>query len=173
MTALLLCGPRAVGKSVVGWQVYAHLARTGVAVAYLDLAQLGFCQPDSTWLTARNLASAWTTFRANGIRSLVLSGDISGPAVLDSYAEALPGIRLTVCELRAGRERLTERILARGQGHGPPIPGDDLRGRDPDELRRLAAESPIRRPIGDLRVDTDNRSVAEVADRVRLAWLSP
>ncbi|MBB4680470.1 hypothetical protein [Crossiella cryophila] len=173
MTALLLCGPRAVGKSVVGWQVYAHLARTGAAVAYLDLAQLGFCHTDSTWLIARNLASAWTTFRANGTQMLVLSGEVSGPAVLDSYAEALPGIRLTVCELRAGREALTERILARGQGHGPPIPGDDLRGRDPDELRRIAAEAPIRRPICDLRVDTDHRSVAEVADRVRLAWLNP
>ncbi|MCO1578404.1 hypothetical protein M8C13_21880 [Crossiella sp. SN42] len=170
MKALLLCGPRGVGKSVVAWAVFAHLARTGQPAAYLDLAQLGFCRPDQGWVKARNLAAAWRTFRATGARYLVLSGEVSDAATLDAYAAALPGVPLTVCRLHADQDRLTERLLARGRGEGPPIPGDDLRGRPPAELRRLAATA-SHPPLGDLCLDSTDRSVAEVAALARVAWL--
>ncbi|WHT22394.1 hypothetical protein N8J89_15390 [Crossiella sp. CA-258035] len=170
MRALLLCGPRGVGKSVVAWAVYAHLARAGQPAAYLDLAQLGFCRPDQGSVKARNLATAWRTFQATGTRYLVLSGEVGEPATLDAYAAALGDVPLTVCRLHADQDRLTERLLARSRGEGPPIPGDDLRGKPPAELRRLAAAA-SHPPLGDLCLDSTDRSVPEVAELVRAAWL--
>lgn len=183
MNALWLCGAPCVGKSVVGWEVFAALSRAGLPTAYVDLAQLGFCHPgldgpDQHWLRAHNLAVAWSTYRSVGVRYLVCTGEAEGPKDVQTYVDALPELPFTVCRLDAGAEQLTERVLARGQGLGPPIPGDVLRGRDPAELRGFAAEAGRRAEalarlgIGDLVVDTDGRSISEVADQVRRDWLS-
>ena len=91
------------------------------------------------------------------------------------YAGAVRGTALTVCRLRAGNDELTKRIFLRGQGGGPPIPGDELTGQPAERLARFAAESVRdaadleRDGIGDLCVDTDGRSVTEVARLVRAA----
>jgi hypothetical protein len=78
----------------------------------------------------------------------------------------MPGARFTVCRLDASPATLTERILGRGRGEGPAILGDELRGLPTGELRRIA-ERVAREPgVGDVCVDTDGRSVAEVADLV-------
>ena len=42
---LLVCGPTAVGKSSVGWQLYERARRAGLRVAFVDLGQLGFLRP--------------------------------------------------------------------------------------------------------------------------------
>jgi hypothetical protein len=69
---LWLCGPTAVGKSTVGWQVYQQVRRAGVAAAYVDLDQIGFYRPVSTGdpgnhrLKAANLAAVWHEFRPAG-----------------------------------------------------------------------------------------------------------
>jgi hypothetical protein len=41
---LLLCGVTAVGKSTVGYEFFTRV-RAGIKAAYVDLAQIGFCQP--------------------------------------------------------------------------------------------------------------------------------
>jgi hypothetical protein len=61
---LLLCGPTAVGKSTVGYEIFTRV-RTGIKAAYVDLAQIGFCRPTpvddpgSHRLKAANLAAMW------------------------------------------------------------------------------------------------------------------
>jgi hypothetical protein len=99
-------------------------------------------------------------------------GALDQPAV-DRYREAVPSGDWTVCRLTAGPERLAERTLLRGRGGGPPLPGDELRGRPPAELLRRAAESARiaealdRAGIGDLTVGTDDLTAPEVATLVR------
>jgi hypothetical protein len=176
---LLVCGPPCVGKSVVGWEVFSRLTGSGVKAAYVDLAQIGFSRPapdddpDNHRIRARNLAAMWPTFRGAGARYLVLSGGVEQRDVVSTYADALPGTVLSMCRLRAGPEQLTERILLRGRGGGPAIPGDELKGRSPDYLRSFAdravatSERLDRAGLDAVCVDTDGRSVDEVADRVR------
>ncbi|HEY2675188.1 MAG TPA: hypothetical protein VGJ07_33070 [Rugosimonospora sp.] len=201
---LWLCGPPAVGKSTVGYEVFTQVNRSGVKAAYVDLSQIGFCRPardgdptadrdpaadgdpdthgdgdthgggpDAHRLRALNLGAMWPVFRAAGARCLVVTGRVADHDTVARYAEAVPGTVLTLCRLRAGRDRLTQRILARGRGGGPPIMGDELRGLPADELHRIAERAVRcsgaldRTGLGDVCVDTDRGSVEELARLVR------
>jgi hypothetical protein len=178
---LWLCGPPAVGKSTVGWEIYAGIMSGGTKAAYVDLGQIGFYEPapaddpENHRVKARNLGAMWPTFRAAGARCVVVSGGISDGGALRLYHEALPDAALTLCRLRAGPDRLANRIRLRGAGGGPQIAGDELRGRDARYLHRFADDA-VRRAAdldrtgpGDVCVDTDGRSVREVAELIRAA----
>jgi hypothetical protein len=176
---LWLCGPTAVGKSVVGYELFTQVQLDGITAAYVDLAMIGFCRhvpaddPDNHRIKARNLGAMLPAFRASGARCLVITGGVSRRDTVQRYAEALPDATLTLVRLRAGREQLTQRILLRGRGGGPGIPGDVLTGRPVDDLLRFAqdavhdTEELARAGIGDVYVDTDDLPVAEVATLVR------
>ena len=150
---LWLCGPTAVGKSTVGWQVYQQASQAGLHTAFLDLQQIGFLRPDAPAdphgqrLKARNLARIWPNFRAAGARHLVIVGRIESQAALDHYRAEVPAAAHTVCRLRADRQVLAERVTFRGHGQGPQIAGDELRGQPTDVLQQ-AADERRRRPRG-------------------------
>jgi hypothetical protein len=176
---LWLCGPPAVGKSTVGFEVFTRTLADGVPAAYVDLAQIGFCRPapdddpDNHRLKAGHLGRIWPGFRAAGARCLIVSGSVSDQETVDRYQDELPAAAWTICRLRAGRRTLAERTLRRGQGGGPAIAGDALRGRPEAELHRRAAEAAELAELLDhtafahFQVDTDGRAVDELADLVR------
>jgi hypothetical protein len=178
---LWLCGPPAVGKSTVGFEIFMRLLGDGVPAAYVDLAQIGFCRPapdddpDHHRLKANNLGRIWEGFRAAGARCLIMSGNVADQKTIDQYTDAISSATWTVCRLRAGRDTLAERIALRGRGGGPAIMGDALRGRPEAELRQRAAtaartaDALDHTGIGDLCIDTDGREVAQLADIVRAA----
>jgi hypothetical protein len=181
-SALFLFGPPAVGKSTVGFEVYLRAIRAGLPVAYVDLAQVGFCRPappddaDHHRLKARNLGRVCAGHRAAGASHLIVVGNVTDAADLARYRAAVPGAGWTACRLRAGREALTARVLLRGRGGGPGIMGDDLRGRPENDLYGRAADiahtalALDRSALGDVSVDTDGRDVDEVADLVTAVW---
>ncbi|MFC4014258.1 adenylyl-sulfate kinase [Nonomuraea purpurea] len=177
---LWLCGATAVGKSTVGYEIFMQVYRTGVRAAYIDVKQIGALRPvadddvGSHGLKARNLAAIWAGYRSVGAQCLVVSGEADSDDIVRDYAELLPGAALTVCRLHAGPATLAERVAQRGGGGGPAIPGDELRGLDSDVLHRIAeraareAQALDRAGAGHLRIDTDGRSVQEVAADVRV-----
>lgn len=171
---LWLCGATGVGKSTVGFQVYLEVLRAGLAAAYIDLDQLGFCGPAPAdhRVKAGNLAALWRVYREAGARVLVMVGPAEDGASLAMYADALPASTVTVCRLHAGRDQLTSRIMLRGQGRGTwSQPGDPLVGRSVAYLLRVAdqaadeAEALERARIGH-RIDTDGRTIDEITDAV-------
>jgi adenylylsulfate kinase-like enzyme len=179
---LLVCGATGAGKSAAGFGVFLRQLRAGVAAAYLDLDQIGFMSPAPAddpgghRLKAANLADVWRTYHAAGARRLVLSGPVPDERAAAVYADALPAARVTVCRLHASPAELARRISRRGQGLSWPQPGDPLIGQPEAHLRLVAAESAAearaleRSGLGDLRIDTDGRSAAEVADLVARRW---
>jgi hypothetical protein len=179
---LLVCGATGAGKSAAGFEVFLRQLRAGVAAAYVDLDQIGFIGPvpagdqGGHQFKARNLADLWRAYRAAGARRLVLSGPVPDERAAAVYASALPAARVTVCRLHAGPAELAGRIALRGQGLSWPQPGDPLIGQPEAQLQRVAAEAAAeaaaldRSGLGDLRIDTDGRTVAEVADLVARRW---
>ncbi|MFK0292636.1 AAA family ATPase [Streptomyces sp. NPDC090442] len=175
---LWLCGATGVGKSTVGFEVYQRVLRAGVVAAYLDLDQLGFCHPVSGddpgnhRLKASNLGAVWGTCRAAGAQCLIMSGPVEDEATAAVYAEALSDAELAICRLHAGPEELTRRIMSRADGGSWDQPGDPLRGRSEAELLRVAdravtsAAALDARGVGAVRIATDGRTAAEVAEAV-------
>jgi hypothetical protein len=179
---LWLCGPAAVGKSTVGWAVYQQVNEAGTHTAFADLDQIGFGRPaagpGNHRLKAANLAALWRTFHARGARRMVVVGPVGDPADVAIYRAALPAAAITLCRLHAGRDRLTERVILRGQGQGPPVAGDALTGQPLPVLRRAAVRAVAdayaleAAGIGDVRADTDGRSVPDIAQEIvrRVRW---
>jgi hypothetical protein len=179
---LLVCGATGVGKSAAGFEVFLRQLRAGLAAAYIDLDQIGFISPvpandpGGHRLRARNLADLWRAYHAAGARRLVLSGPVPDESAAAVYAGALPAARVTVCRLHAGSAELARRISRRGQGLSWAQPGDPLIGQPEAHLRLVAAEAAAqaealeRSGLGDLCIDTDGRTVTEVADLVARRW---
>jgi broad-specificity NMP kinase len=118
---LWLCGPAAVGKSTVGWQIYQQVRRAGVAAAFVDLDQIGFHRPvpagdpGNHLLKAANLAAVWRTFRASGARCLIAFGPLDRRKDLAAYTAALPAATITLCRLHGSRQVLADRVDRRAR----------------------------------------------------------
>ena len=175
---LWVCGPAAVGKSTVGWQVYQRVRKSGVAAAFVDLDQIGFRRPvpagdpGNHRLKAANLASVWRSFRASGAECLIAVGPLERPEDFAHYAEALPAGTITLCRLRASRRVLAERAALRGRGVSPAsgLAGDELVGQPPERLGEIADQAArtdqTLGTFGDLQVDTDDRPAADIATEI-------
>ena len=175
---LWLCGTTGVGKSTVGWRIFEEVRRAGITAAFVDLEQISFYRPvpdndpDNHQIKAHNLAAMWQIFHESGARCLIVVGPINHLDAIQTYTEALPETTLRLCRLHAGSEQLRHRIRLRGQGFGPGIPGDELKGKPDTALQQIAekaieaAESLQRNAIGDLCIDTDNRTIEEIAQMI-------
>lgn len=175
---LLICGPTAVGKSVVGWQLYERARRAGLHTAFVDLGQLGFLRPSrpadpgNHQVRARNLAALWGTFAAAGAECLVVVGRVDDEASASLYRRALSESEVVLCRLHAQPATLAERVRLRGQGRNWSEPGDRLRGQTTACLSTIAVEAAQEAQdmedngLGDVRVDTEGLSVEGVAEAV-------
>ena len=172
---LLLWGAQGVGKSTVGFRAYLDLLESGVAAAYVDIDQIGFCGPGPVdhRLRARNLAAVWDRCRSAGAEALVAVGPVGSGSAADHYRAALPEVAF--CGLGAGPEELRRRILSRQDGGSWAQPGDPLRGRTADELVRLADQIAVAAdseegPGSGAWIPTDGLTVAQSAAAVMAAW---
>lgn len=162
---LLLSGPPGVGKTTVSWEIFDQLVAAGCRPALVDIDILGACWPvpdDDPYndrLKAHNIGSVWQNFHAAGAHCLIAAGVVADRAILDLYSAAIPGAVPTLCRLRAGHAELRDRILRRGRE----------RGDDVDRLYRRAVYldgALEQNDVAAFTVDTDQRSVSEVARRV-------
>jgi DNA polymerase III delta prime subunit len=176
---LLLTGPRGVGLSTVGWELF-QLAGRQRPTAFLDLAQLGFLCVDGDLtvrhdrLRAASLAGVVRNFATFGRRLVIAVGAVSDRDALDHYAAALSPTRVAWCRLRADESTLRSRITTRTTTFGGPhLAGDDLRGGAASDVARVLrrslseAASLDASGIGDLILDTDRLTAAESA---RAVW---
>ncbi|MEU4422491.1 hypothetical protein AB0F81_17825 [Actinoplanes sp. NPDC024001] len=174
---LWVCGPAAIGKSTIGWQVYHQLRLAGVNAAFVDLDQIGFrrpahdTDPGNHRLKAANLAAVWRSFRDAGADCLVAVGPLDRPRDLATYRAALPATTLTLCRLTASPQTLAERAARRGRGETPAaLAGDELTGRPAAHLAEVAARSAENlralAGLGGLEVGTDGRPAADIAAEI-------
>lgn len=165
MPVLLLCGPTAVGKSTVGWQVLQQLHGRGIPTAFVDADQLGFYRSDhAPKIKAGNLTRVWRRYRDAGARALVTVARGLPP----DYLRALSGDHVTTVALTASRDTLAHRIAQRARGEGVRLAGDSLLGATPahqtDLLTRAGNEATTLRPTET--VHTDDTSPADLATQL-------
>jgi hypothetical protein len=166
---LVITGPVGVGKTAVAAEVSELLARGQVAHAMLDLDALRCCfprPPDDRFhdaLGLRNLAAVWANFRAAGATCLVLADVVEDRRKLLAYEAAIPGAVVQVIRLQATVPTLMRRL----EGRETETSLDWFRQRTAE-----LAEIMDRAGCEDVLVDTEGRSVVEVAREVvrRAGW---
>lgn len=171
-SAILVTGPRAVGTSVVAWQVLMASIASGHCTGYLDLEQLGFLptalQEASLATKLANTATCWSGFRKQGAERLVLCGHVDGHE-LKAVRDLVPSLR--VAALTAAPDTLLERALRRRRHKDIWLPGDDLFGRDEAYVREVVSQTAAFEPEqADLVVATDGIPPAGVAARITPLW---
>lgn len=170
-TVLVLSGPPGVGKTAVAWQVFRLWTEAGLNPAMVDLDLLGAAwpapsdDPHQSRLKAANLTAVWANYRAGGSRRLIVAGVVESEAELSLLSDAV-GRGITVCRLSAAPETLSERITARAREAGGDLTKLIRRASELSEL--LASQD-----VSDFVLDTDHRTIEEVADQVILSLSHP
>ena len=157
---IVVTGATAVGKSTAAWSVLRHLWDSGVATAYVDLAQLGFVRPgpDPVLQTA-NLAALWCGYRQAGAEVLM---------VVTRDPGSVPAVAPTVVRLEADAATLADRVRRRADGESALLAGDELRGAPPAVQRRVTARAVseadrLRSGTNQIVLDTTGQSPEETA----------
>lgn len=171
-SGILVTGPRAVGTSMVAWQVLMASVASGHCTGYLDFEQLGFLpgalQEASLATKLANVATCWAGFRHQGAERLVLCGHVDGHE-LSAVRDLMPSLR--VVALTAAPDTLLERARRRSRQKDIWLPGDDLFGRGNAYLREVVRQAAIFQPEhADLVVETDGLTPAEIAARITPLW---
>jgi hypothetical protein len=167
---LVVTGPVGVGNTAVTGEAARLLSEAGIPHAVADLAVIGARWPPSAgdrWneeLIHANLACMWRNFRRAGTRRLLLCRVLEARSLLRRVAEAVPGADITVVRLRAPRELVRARIVAREAGRDPQWYLDTAAYLF-DRLEHAGVEDHV--------VDNDDRPLAQVAADVLHAagWL--
>lgn len=160
---LIVTGPVGVGKTRVAYEIASLLEAAGLPHACLDMDTLRSCYPRpaddrfNVALGLKNLAAVWENCRVAGATHLVLADVVESTDERSAYRAAVPGAALTIARLRASLPTLAERIGGRetGVGHEWHI----------NRAAELAAQMD-RDQIEDFVVETDGRSVTEIAQEI-------
>jgi len=143
--AVLITGPRVVGKSTIGWLTFIEARQGKIPTAFVDLRQLGFHGrsggPTDHALQAVATGSLWRVFRARGNQLLLLNGTTDDPTQAKLYADHLDGTPMTTIRLTAAPSELKARARARAHGEMAPLAGDDIVGANEDYLQQLVDDA--------------------------------
>lgn len=155
-----ICGAPGVGKSATSWALFEKLGEEGVAVAYVDIDQLGMLypepadDPDRHRLKVDALNAVLPRYAAAGAEVLVVSGIVDPHAGAD-LASRFPTASVTFCLLTVDETTLQKRIAERGWDAA-----------DADEA--VADARALRRaPFVDEVIDTTGSALAAVVAQVR------
>lgn len=167
---LVITGPVGAGKTVVAGALSDLLSEAGIAHAVVDQDWLrsSFPRPaDDPFhmaLGMRNLAAIWLNFRAAGAERLILADVVETPAQRADYLAAVPDAQLTVVRLHAALPTLLQRLARRETNAS--LAWHQARAAELEEIM-------TRNRVEDLLVETDGKSVAEVAREVaiKIGWL--
>lgn len=175
---ITITGPGGVGVSTTGYQVFAHLARSGQPVGYVDATQLGHLgsrsrAADLAPMRAANARSVARRLAEAGASTLVVSGEASSINLIEHGGE----VEAHDFWLVASADALAERIAASARGDGPPVQGNHRLGLEGDELAAsieaavIEAQDPSPRN-GRRVIDTSDASPQAVAEEI-VAHIQP
>ncbi|MEO5511337.1 MAG: hypothetical protein ABIS27_11965 [Longimicrobiales bacterium] len=117
---LILSGTVGVGKTTVLNEVHDVLSGARVPHACIDRDAYALSWPArgafNQHAVLQNVAAVWANFSAAGAERLVIAGVVEQAEDLKDYRRAVPGARLTVCQLAAAEATRCARLQAREAG---------------------------------------------------------
>lgn len=166
---LIITGPVGAGKTSVGAAISELLDTAGTVHALVDVDGLNRLFPRSqgdpfaTELATKNLAAVWKNFQAAGATCLIVSDVIESRADLDRYRSIISDAAILLVRLRAPLDTLCRRLKGRESGSSLEW-----------HLRRAGelVEQMDSSALEDLLIDTEGKSVAEIAREIldRSRW---
>ncbi len=167
---LIISGPVGVGKTSTGNEVSGLLNSHKMAHSKVDLDALAETYPRpagdrfGTRIALLNLRDIWTNCSASGSRNLIIPRVIETEEDVRKIKQAIPGARVTVCQLRAQDETLIERVRMREKGARRKW----YEKRSHELSGTLAKSAP-----SDFTVDTEQRSIPDIAEEIfrRVQWV--
>jgi len=166
---LIVSGPVGVGKTSSAQEVSNVLVARSVSHTLLDLDCLARTYPREakdrfgSKLMLTNLRSVWRNCVAAGSKNLVLARVIENETDKDAIAECIPHAVTVVCRLQAHNETLVSRVRKREIGTRAQL--------HEQRSLELAASLNDGAPT-DFLVDTDGKSIADVANEIvgKISW---
>lgn len=164
MTSLVVVtGPTGVGKSTVAWEMFDVLEERGGAFGFFDpdLVRFRPAPPGDPFNSAAWRAALSAVWPLMEVERLIVPLVVETRAVAE---EILPGAALTVARLTASRPAVDERLRKREIGVG--LDWHLARARELEAHWR-------QHPVEDFLVETDDRSVRDIALEVltRSGWI--
>lgn len=163
---LFIGGRSGVGKSSVAYELHARLTAGEVKHCVIegDTLDLAYPPPWEHALAEKNLADLWRNYRALGYRRLI-------------YTNTVSVLQTEVLAAAMGDDPMVKAVLLRASDDSARV---RLAGRETETTlethlersRQRAAELEAKTPSWVWRVDTDGKSIPEVAGEILalLAW---
>ena len=161
---LLISGPVGVGKSVIGGEVAEILEEAKIPHTFIDFDQIRYTYPrpaDDPWgnqLGFKNLAAIWHNCSIAGSLNLIISYVVEDSSFIDMLMNTIPDGDVSTVQLSAKLETLETRLTGREIGSGLTW----HKHRAGELAVSLADES----TPSNYRIDTDDRTVIEIANEI-------
>ena len=163
---LLFTGPTGVGKSVVADEVFEILRKTSTPIALVNFDELTYASPladdpHGTKLGLKNLRTMWPNYVEAGANKLIIPYVIESQQDIDNLRASVPNADIFVVRLAASMAALEDRL--RNRPMGGSLEWHLSRAQ---ELTNHYTNN----NIGDIVIDTDNKTIHEVAEEVIAKW---
>lgn len=163
---LLITGPTGVGKSVVADEVFEILRKTSTPIALINFDELTYASPladdpHGTKLGLKNLRAMWPNYVEVGANKLIIPYVIESQQDIDNFRANVSNADILAIRLTASAAILEDRL--RNRPMGGSLEWHLARAQ---ELTNHYASN----NISDIVIDTDNKTIHEVAEEVIAKW---
>lgn len=168
ISLLIVTGPVGVGKTSISEAVYNILVQKKIASAVIDVDSfrsaylLPLNDRFNTLLVYKNLASIWPNYAELGIKNLIIPNVIETSEEIEQYKAVIPNASITTIRLKTSIPTLHSRLENRESG-------DSLKWHKKRAVELL--EQFEKKTLEDIVIDTEHKSIIEVANNVLYQWL--